>query len=515
MSPTPLLPYIGDDEKLQLARGFAVINGHETASPSGAIADLCLRYFEHRMQGDSHGRALWRLNALLQTWYPDSPAPYLPEMIEPEVEAPPPAQTSNTPHPALADRKIFEPLRTDGDSFFSGTRTCLPVFCHAGDFIGQWTTLPERRPFLRAQLDAIFVAGYAGLRSWINVNPNEWWISNGVATHWSPLFTSGFTDAYQELVRELNARQLRLHLAPGGLDNMPTSDRPRLFAWIADRIRESRDTYALIEGCNEARDTSAGMMPHEVERLVKPLVDEFGVLGALSAYTGTEDRETIAAWTPEWMRFFLYHSYRGGTIVDKIRHHFSIVREDRVRRIGWSGEPTGPGAANPTRPRFRVSATDHPVELNASSNNVGLLHMQTALCRQVPCFMSSPGVILDLDVDFDDYVGFTTVPTAVSRLPVDVHRFALTHGGAGDAWVSAIGDGQSMVRVDQAYNHDGRFAAMIYTEVSGRAYMLPSKRRLAGAFFDGEGRQIGETTGGAMLSVPAFDTGTLFVGQAV
>lgn len=411
----------------------------------------------------------------------------------------PPAPEPGTLPDFLASRKITAQLRCDGESFFSGLDVALPVGCHAGDLLGQWAVLPGKRDEIVRALDQMYTAGYAFLRCWSNIPPNPWW-SDKPAPAWGIFETPGFDALYDSFVAELRERGLKLHLVPGGLDRYDRDQRMQFYRWTQERVSASPSDYCLVEGVNESDATGAGHLRDEIEQLfIKPIVDRTGVLGALSATGGTEDRVKLRAWTPAWMRFCYYHSYRAADrIADIIRHHFSFVREDVVRRLAWSGEPTGPWFPRVTD-GFRTM----------SAEGVGMLHVQTALCRTIPCFMSSPGVIFEQP--FESVPGFTTTPTAVARLPKDVHRFALTHGGADNAMVRATEANGALVRCDQAFNFDGRFAATAYSERPG-AVSLPTSLSFEGEWFSGLGQPIAEQRGGAFRA-PETYPGSYFVGR--
>lgn len=500
------IPYLNNDEAVAVAKGFSVINGQEAGEPEGTKALLVLYYAARRSVGDAPAQARDFLNRLVtEDWYPGAPLPFPTDVGQSQPE--PPAGTPGLPPsdglPAfLASRKIGPQLRCDGESFLSGVGAALPVICHAGDLYGQWIGLPGKRDAILRALDRIFLAGYAGIRAWSNVAPHPWWRDKPIPT-WGLHETPGIDASTRDFLWELEQRGLKWHIAPGALAEYDGSRRQALYRWISDLVAAQPAAFCLVEGCNEAGAVGAGHLRREIEDdFIWPLVQRTGVLGALSAHSGTEDRAILRAWTPEWMRFFYYHGYRGGALHDKIRHHFSIVREDRVRRLGWSGEPTGPG-------RY-VSATANHQELHDPAA-MALLHVQTALSRQIPCYMSSAGVIFE--DNFQDMPGFAETPTAVSRLPQDVHRFALTHGGAGDRWVRAHGEDRDLVRADHVFNHDGRIALTAYGEWDRRVVLQTQGGRYSGVWYDGAGREIGQEVEAERLTVPRVYPGSYFVGQ--
>jgi hypothetical protein len=509
------LPHIGDDEKLALIPGWAIINGHEQASPEGAKIDLCIRYVEERHRGFSHGQALQALGATLHEWYPHAPRIW---EHEGGGQAPGPDPGPTDPpgplpglHPALAARKIPWGQQLDATTqgyILRGDGTLrLPVGLHAGDFLGQWVTLPGRRDLLRRALDTIYTAGYNHLRCWLNVDPNPWWEAHGIAKRWNPITTPGFDQEYDSFLGELEQRQLTLHLAAGGLDILPKPQYREMFNWLRQRVGAAPHRYCLIESVNEGNITAADWSPAELEDLVMPILPH--CLCALTAGEGTEDRRMLRLLTPPWMAFCYYHSYRQGHLHDKYRHHFSFVRheagEDPVRRIAWSGEPTGPGP--------RVSGTHNHDELNDRRAVAGL-HVQTALSRTLPTYMCSPGVIFDQP--FTDMPGFAATPWAVARLPQDIHGWHLTHGGQDDAVIRATTTGEhGVVRADQAHGPEGQIACTLYSVHAAGAWCdLPVMGSLEGQIFDGTGAEVAAGRYDGRISAPVYPL-AYFVGRRV
>ena len=344
----------------------------------------------------------------------------------------------------------------------------LPIAIHAGDLFCAELFGLERQ--VEAAFDRFAEAGYDIWRTWATLN----WARRS-DSWWAPRYLGpGVTDRYWERleahVRHGVARGLKVHLAPGDLRDIGDGRENGLFDGIADLMaRVGPEHFALVEGLNEARDTGDrdDAVPAEIERLVNRIRARHPAnLYALSAYTGTEDRLDIRRWTPTWMRMYLYHQGRAGHVADKVRHAFSMGYEDPVRRLGWSGEPFGP---NPPGRSWWVSGVEHAEELDDEA--MALWAAMALIARQVPTFMSSPGVRFEADAPFESMSGFWSVPRVRDILPRDLMRFqTLCHSGEsqrGTRVLCAAGEGDSLVRVDGAIAADGRFAFIIYGAVPG------------------------------------------------
>lgn len=359
-----------------------------------------------------------------------------------DAVAHPPAQG---PHPD----PLVGPLRIEGRTFRDDSGPRLPVLCHAGDLIGQAMRFGLDR--VTPALDAIASAGYHGLRSWINVEPHTWW-ADKPAPHWNILDDRA---AVRDVLLAGAERGLRWHLASGGLANLGHARQREMFDVLADVIGEvGPESIALVEGCNEARDTTdrGDEEPAHLASLVARVHTRFpAILTALTAYTGTEDREIVSRYTPTAQAFTYIHGYRGGRASDKIRHLFSWTYEDALRPLAWQGEPFGPGRL--------VSAMDGAGELDAGV--MGLAACVAAMSRQVWTFMSGPGVILG-DEPLDQMPGFATTPGLVRQLPQDLMTWpVLGHAGEskrGQRIHAARGD----VRADYALAADGKFVEITY-----------------------------------------------------
>jgi hypothetical protein len=212
----------------------------------------------------------------------------------------------------------------------------------------------------------------------------------------------------------------------------------------------SAGTVAIIEGANESWQTGEPD-PNRLAQFVGWIKQRNPAsLYTISSPPG-EGTEELNAWSIWPADLFDVHGYRDGHWWDKVRHIFSIAYEGQPqKRLGWQGEPCGPGAA--------VSVTTNKQELDG--NTLSAMAAMSLMSRQAWCFMSGAGVLFDYPIDSEP--GFWEVPRMRDALPRDVMGFSrLIHGGtrwANDRVFEALGE----TRCDQALSDDGRFVAVIY-----------------------------------------------------
>jgi hypothetical protein len=331
----------------------------------------------------------------------------------------------------------------------------LLIFNHFGDALSRFFRDPAG---VAAELDLIKSRGYAGIRFWTTLGgDSDYWRGRGVGPFEAdtPNYWEG-VKAFLTLVRD---KGLVVHLSQGDVRQNVIRDR-RDFAYrMCDVATEvGVDVIAAFEGANESRDTGeqdenrlAQFVGWFVERC--PSVKVRG----LSAFTGTEDVEVINRFSKSPSTIFFVHSYRGGRWWDKVRHIFSFQYEgDPEKRLGWQGEPAGPGRL--------VSAIDNRDELDADA--LSLMAAISLVTRQQWVYFSGPGVISNHPNGerFEHMPGFSEVPRVVSMLPADVMRYDLLIHGGEASWGAvapflASGENRSDCAI---YRPDGRFACVIY-----------------------------------------------------
>ena len=345
---------------------------------------------------------------------------------------------------------------------------------HAGDWIGQAMRFGPGH--IAGAVDYLASIGVHVARCWFQLKTipgrSPFWDSKP-APRWNP---ADDPQAFKAAIEVFTSRGIKLHLAGGGIKDMSNAEEDAAFGVLRDTVAEFGPEYfALIEACNEIRDTGDedDIDPRELTRLVNIVRDRFPqILYGLSAYTGTEDRATTRTYTPDWMRFFIQHDYRGGRFHDKARHLFSGAYEGVVvRRNCWRGEPFG--VVGKSR---LVSAQANGHELDA--HTMPMAAAMAAMTRSVWTYMSGPGVIFGVE-PIEDLPGLPETPAMMRALPQDVGTFdTLGHSGPSRRGqrIHAVREDAPDVRADYAIGNDGRYVEIIYGPPDQRKD-LPQERR--------------------------------------
>lgn len=346
-------------------------------------------------------------------------------------------------------------LRVERGAYVDDTGPRLPVFLHLGDIIGHG--LVRGVDAILPALDFAQRHGYHGIRSWFQLHLTTGkWLRGPTENGWNPLDNR---QRFVEILAAAAARGLTWHIAGGGTKGLSEGRERELFGLLAEVIGEvGPEHFALVEGVNEARDTAREATPAAVERSLAPVRARHPqILTGLSAYTGHEDRVLLEEWTPDWMPFYLVHGSRDGRAHDKIRHIFSLGYDGEgtpTRRLGWQGEPWGPGRI--------VSAQSGHGEIDANVMVLGAC--MAAMARQAWVVMSGPGVVYT-DEPLEAMPGLADVPGVVRTLPQDLMRFRVfSHSGPNKKGqrIHAVRDDAKDVREDYAIDDSGRFLAIRY-----------------------------------------------------
>lgn len=431
------VPVIGDEDILAGVNDPRVMSCIPD-SDWGGLFDLGCQYGQRRQVGQSHAQALTETGAWLATYYrnPDGTP----------IENPWPPSRPAHPDPLVGQVALVDGAWCDA----TGPRNIAAL--HLGNLIGHGLIHGVDR--VLPYLDLAASLGYHELRAWfqLHTDPGGWW-DRWSTPRWNPM---DHPTRFTEILAAGAQRGLRWHLAGGGIRGLDNAQENALFDTLNRAIREiGPEAFSLIEAANEVRDTGDAddQDPVELTRLVRRATAGFPqILTALSAYTGTEDREILHRYTPSWMNFYLIHGYRAGRAHDKIRHIFSGAYEGTpVRRNAKHGEPFGVGRL--------VSAQDNHHELDA--HVMTLAAAMCAMSRGSWSFMSGPGVVLESE-PLANMPGLSETPAILRALPQDIARFqTLGHGGpshegrriyaARDDW-----------RADYAIHQDGRYVCILY-----------------------------------------------------
>jgi hypothetical protein len=337
----------------------------------------------------------------------------------------------------------------------------LPLCAHFGEAFSAYVRRPAD---VERQLAAIKTAGYDCIRFWDNlgeysdgwrgkeVTPFAW--TNGDGVRVSP------TPAYYEQLRGflllLKRMGLAAHHSRGDLGratlNVPLADvvaHTKRIAAIYDEV--GWDIVALAEGNNE--DWQNGHLgPARLRQVVEPFRTR-GALTALSCPPHVSERRADLDAYSQGASVFIVHGNRERATTDRLRTIFSIAYEEGgpATRLGWQGEPIGPGAGV-------TIAQVHDVE------ELGLLAVQALSARQAWNYMCGPCVFWTGPIHTQP--GFAVVPRmrdALRSFAPDVMSWRLTHGGRDDAplrstsgYFGDSGVSRGPARVNIAIRPDGR-----------------------------------------------------------
>jgi hypothetical protein len=348
-------------------------------------------------------------------------------------------------------------LRLHGNRMFvDDNGPVLPIFCHFGEAFSRYT---RNRDAVRHQLDVIAQAGYHGIRFW-TVLSGDYWRGREVGEN----FTPDYWGQMRDFLNDIKARRLRAVISQGGMGPVDVPDRFGFARRMSDILDQTgtADVVALFEGANESWQTGESD-PRRLAQFVGWVKNRHpATITTISSPPG-EGRDELNAWSIPPADLFDVHGYRGGRWWDKVRHIFSIPYEGQPdKRLGWQGEPAGPGAA--------VSVTENKHELD--DDTLAAMCAMSLMSRQAWCYMSGPGVLFDSPIH--DQPGFWTVPRMRDALPADVMNFdTLIHGGT--RWANErIFAAEGETRCDHALSGDGRFAVVIYGPALSYSQVRPA-----------------------------------------
>jgi hypothetical protein len=337
----------------------------------------------------------------------------------------------------------------------------LPLCAHFGEAFSAYVRRPGD---VEQQLRAIEAAGYDCIRFWDNlgeysdgwrgkeVTPFAWTNGDGVRVSATP-------DYYGQLrgfVALLKRVGLAAHHSRGDLGRASLAIPLERVVQHAERVaaiydQVGWDVLALAEANNE--DWQNGNLGPERLRAVVAPFKARGALTALSCPPHVSEAHADLNAYSDGASVFIVHGNRERATPDRFRAIFSIAYEHGGPRprLGWQGEPIGPGAGV-------TIAQVHDVE------ELGLLGLQALIARQAWNYMCGPCVFWNGPIDRQP--GFAAVPRlrdVLRAFAPDVMRWRLTHGGREDAplrsttgYIGDAGVTRGPARVNIAVHPEGR-----------------------------------------------------------
>jgi hypothetical protein len=353
-------------------------------------------------------------------------------------------------------------IAPDRSGFVDGSGAyVLPVCAHFGEAFSAYVRRPAD---VERQLIAIKSAGYDCIRFWDNlgeyseawlgkeVTPFAWTNAEGTRVEATPTYYEQL-HAFLSLLKRTG---LAAHHSRGDLGRAESAIPLPRIVQHAERVAAIYDeigwhVLALAEGNNE--DWQNGNLgPARLRQVVEP----FRARGALTALSCppevSETRADLNTYS-QGASVFIVHGNRERETADRFRTIFSIAYEDGgpSTRLGWQGEPIGPGAG------VTIARVDDVEEL-------GLLAVQSLAARQAWNYMCGPCVFWSGPID--EQPGFAVVPKmreALRAFAPDVMRWRLVHGGQRGAPLQSTtgyfgdrGVTRGPARVNLAVRADGR-----------------------------------------------------------
>jgi len=435
------IPHIGDDEKGELAQGFAVIEWHERASPDGARVDLCIRYVEARHAGQGHHAALRSMNALLQEWYPGSAPPY---DVPAEPEPPPPP-----PLPARVVRPLVGQVKAEGRSFGDASG---PRLVHGySDFalLPKWRENPDKakREIANASRYQQYVRILWRLNGWMWSGEGTRWPNSGLTV--DPIRDGWYDDTLREVLRFCHEQGLRVNLSTGDMNDWSAAqaeDGFRRTAQIAASV--SADICWLGAAANELRGTMRGGESSaniaQCESLMRTWAQHYpwGMRSISDPYT--QDKAGMRMLSGGNSTCALIHDVRWQA-EDALRRSFNTVYENFPGKPVVQDEPTGPNGSPPPSDFARhvyQQTEDHDVLL--------ALYTMHVLTGQASTYFNDPALVSREPID--STWGFKELPAAwrAMEIPEDIGQGVLKPGHHDDAPLQVVPGGSpradSMVR---------------------------------------------------------------------
>ena len=379
----------------------------------------------------------------------------------------PPAEPTH-PDPIRGRLRIANGLYVDDSG------PVLPTLCHFGEAFSAYIRRPDDA---RRQLEAIARAGYQGIRFWDvlgyhdqawagkEVTPTSFRNKSGQMVPATPAYYDQLTD----FLRLCQSLQLGVHHSRGDLNSLPFND-VRTHCQVVGAVQRNvgASVVLLNESCNESWQNGVSE-PSRLAEMASALGGH--AIQALSCLEGaTEVKEDLDAYSIDPADVFYVHGFRQNRSLDRIRHIFTIAYEAKPnRRLGWQGEPAGPGDG------VTVGQENHPEAL-------ALMCAMSLLSRQAWVYMSSPGVFWDGPIEAQP--GFHAVAQVKTWLPKDLMRPAtLCHGGA--SWAGTrvlVANAEGTLRCDHAMFPDGQVAIIVYGEPG--TWTIPVERAVDGRVID-------------------------------
>lgn len=410
------IPHIGNDEKLQAAEGYTVIDAHEKTSINGAKFDLAERYVALRHDGRNHHDALVALGKLLTEWYPGS---VWPPGWPTEMEGPP---TPPPPTPGQV-RQLVGPVRAVGESFGDDTG---PRIVHGCTDFGGVVKYHEDRDAALRSLDITAAHQQYVRAAW---RLNGWkWTTSGLTL--DPIRDGWYDEALFGFLAACRDRGLRVMLTCADMNNWTSAQADESIRRVAQIATSVSQTVVWLHEWNELRSiwTPGDENDAQVEKLramsrIWQQHYPLSMRGLSDPFNQSPDGMRRLGQSPA--NVHLIHNVRW-SISDALRRAFNVRYEGPDQVV--EGEPTGPNGSPPDSEFAR-----HVYQQTEDRNHLFALYTMHVITGQASTYFNDPALVSRQPLD--STWGFKELPALWRQMeiPEDIGQGVLLHGLKPDA----------------------------------------------------------------------------------
>jgi hypothetical protein len=395
------IPHIGDDEKLDAAKGYDVIDQFEQASPDGAKMDLSIRYVELRHGGLSHLAALADLGDTLAAWYPTSTRPEGWPVTPPAPPPPPPG----------AVRKLVGPVRLIGRSFGDDTG---PRILHGCTDFGGVVKYHEDRDKALASLDVT-----AAHQQYIRVayRLNGWlWTTSGLTL--DPSRDAWWEDSMRGYLQACHDRGLRVMLTCADMNDWTDAqmdDGVRRAAQIAASVSP---TVVWLHEWNELRSIwrpgdENDAQVEKLRALSRIWQQHYPWSQRGLSDPASQDRDGMKRLSQDPATVALIHNVRWSA-ADAIRRAFNAPYDNWPGKPIVEGEPTGPNGSPPQSDFSR-----HVYQPTEDHDDLAAIYTMLAITGQGVTYFNDPALVSREPLD--STWGFKEIPALWRQMEIPEH----------------------------------------------------------------------------------------------
>lgn len=422
------IPHIGNDEKLQAAEGYTVIDAHEKTSINGAKFDLAERYVALRHDGRNHPDALVALGQLLAEWYPGS---VWPPGWPTEIEGPP------TPPPPIPGqvKQLVGLVRAVGKSFGDDMG---PRIVHGCTDFGGVVKYHEDRDAALRSLDVTAAHQQYVRAAW---RLNGWkWTTSGLTL--DPIRDSWYDDALRGYLTACNDRGLRVMLTCADMNDWTSAQADDSIRRVAQIAASVSPTVVWLHEWNELRSIwrPGDENDAQVEKLramSRIWQQHYPTSMRGLSDPGSQDRTGMQRLSQSPANVALIHNVRWSA-ADALRRAFNAPYDNYPGLPIAEGEPTGPNGSPPDN-----EFTRHVYQPTENHDDLLAIYTMQVITGQASTYFNDPALVSRQPLD--STWGFKEIPALwrLMEIPEDIGQGTLTPGHKPDAPLQVVGSNAS------------------------------------------------------------------------